>query len=305
MLNLFVEILTTVTLPIVALLGVGWALQPWLKLDVGSLSRLLVNLVLPCALLHFLTTAELPLREVWPTAWFTVIQFVVLTALGWGAAALFRLPQELRPVIGLTMSFANTGNFGIPVAQLAFQPDFLLHQTVIVSLHSIMIVLAGVLILAGRRGNLLESLQALVTSPMILAVVLGLVLKGFDAELPYVVAYPVEIVSGAYIALALFTLGAQLAGTRSSLSSGGVWLAVGLKMLLAPGLSWAALWALGLAPELSDLLVVATAAPVGLLLAIFCTEYKRAPDLAGTAVLATTAISPLSVTVWIMAVRLL
>lgn len=302
--HLFAEILITVTLPIVVLLGLGWLIQHRLALDVGSLSRLLVNVVLPCALFHFLTTAELPLGEVWPTVWFTVLQFPLFTALGWGIAALCRAPAEVRPVVGLAVAFANTGNFGIPVAQLAFQPDFLLHQTVIVSLHSIMIIPAGVLILAGQRGSLLESLKALAVSPMILAVVLGLILKGFEVELPYLVTHPVELISGAYIALALFTLGAQLADTRFSLTNGPVWLAVGLKMLLAPALTWALLWLAGIDPALGDLLVVAAAAPVGLLLALFCTEYKRTPELASAVVLVSTVLSPVTVTLWILAVRL-
>src|SRR5690606_2423073 len=120
-------------------MALGWFVQWRLKLDLGTLTRLLINVVLPCALLHFITTAELPLAEVWPTVWFTVLQFIVLTALGWGIARLCRLPAEIAPVVGLAAAFANTGNFGIPVAQLSFPPDYLLHQTVIVSLHSMMI----------------------------------------------------------------------------------------------------------------------------------------------------------------------
>lgn len=301
---LFAEILTTVTLPIIVLLALGWFVQWRLRLDLPSLTRLLVNVVLPFALLHFLTTAELPLAEVWPTVWFTVAQFIALTALGWGAAVLCRLPGEYGPVIGLATAFANTGNFGIPVAQLSFPADYLLHQTVIVSLHSMLIVPAGVLILAGQRGNLGDALKALLTSPMIIAVAAGLALKGFEVELPFILSHPVEIVAGAYMAIALFTLGAQLAETRVSFTSGAVWLTVALKMLLAPALTWAALLLTGIEAQLADLLVVATAAPVGILLAIFCTEYKRAPELASAAVLVSTVVSPLIVTGWILAVRL-
>lgn len=300
---LFAEILTTVTLPIIVLMALGWIIQWRLKLDLPTLTRLLVNVVLPCALLHFLTTADLPLAEVWPTVWFTILQFIALTALGWAIARLCRLPAEIAPVIGLATAFANTGNFGIPVAQLSFPPDYLLHQTVIVSLHSMMIVPAGVMILAGERGNLRDAFKALLKSPMIIAVVVGLVIRGLEIELPFVIAHPVEIVSGAYMAVALFTLGAQLAATKVRFASGAVWLTVFLKMLVAPAVTWVVLSFTGIEAELSDLLVVATAAPVGLLLAIFCAEYKRAPDLASAAVLISTVLSPLIVTGWILAAR--
>lgn len=302
--GLFAEILTTVTLPIIMLMALGWFVQTRLRFDLSTLTRLLVNVVLPCALLHFLTTAELPLVDIWPTFWFTLLQFALLMGIGWGAAALCRLPEDYRPVIGLAAAFANSGNFGIPVAQLAFPADFLLHQTVIVSLHSVLIVPAGVLILAGRRGGLGDAMKALLTSPMIIAVAAGLAIKALEVELPFVLAHPIKIVAGGYISIALFTLGAQLAETQFSLTQGAAWLAVGLKMLLAPALSWVLLWIAGIAPELTDLLVVAAAAPVGILLGIFCSEYKRAPELASAAILVSTVLSPFFVTGWILAVRL-
>lgn len=302
--NLFIEILTTVTLPIVVLMGLGWLVRKRLELNVRTLSRLLLNVILPCALFHFLTKAELPLAESWPTVWFTVLQFVFLTAVGWGIASLCRLPQDIRPVVAVAVAFANTGNFGLPVAQLAFPPDYLLHQTLIVSLHSVLIIPFGVMALASRNGGLLQSIRALIFSPMIIGVALGLLVKGFEISLPRIVTHPVELVAGAYIAIALFTLGAQLAETRFSLSHGPVWLVVALKLLLAPLLTWGAMYAFNFEPQLADLLVVASAAPVGLLLAIFCTDYDRAPDAAGAMVLVSTVLSPLTVTAWIVLMRL-
>jgi predicted permease len=301
--SLFAEILTTVTLPIVVLMALGWVIQHRLQLNVRTLSRLLVNVILPCALFHFLTNAELPLVDVWPTVWFTVLQFAVLSVVGWGIAAVCRVPPMLQPVVGVATAFANTGNFGLPVAQLAFPPDYLLHQTIIVSLHSILIVSFGVLVLAHQRGSLLQSIRALLVSPMILGVAAGILVKGFDVELPYLVTHPIKIISGAYICIALFTLGAQLAETRFSLRLGPVWLTVVLKMALAPALTWAMLRMTDIEAGLADLLVVAAAAPVGLLLAIFCTDYERAPDTAGAMVLITTVLSPVTVTAWIWILR--
>ena len=52
--ELFIEILTRVTLPIIALAALGFCLQSWLKLDVGTLTRLQVNVVMPAFLIHFL-----------------------------------------------------------------------------------------------------------------------------------------------------------------------------------------------------------------------------------------------------------
>ena len=302
--SLFVEILTTVTMPIVVLMALGSFIQRKLDLNVRTLSRLLVNVVLPCALFHFLTSARLPLAEAWPTVWFTILQFLVLVLIGWGAAALLRIQEDLRPVVGLAAAFANSGNFGLPVAQLAFPPDYLLHQTLVVSLHSILIIPYGVLLLARERGSIAQSIRTLLLSPMMLAVFAGLLVKALEVDLPILVVHPVELIAQAYIAIALFTLGAQLSDSRFSMPGLPVWLAVGLRMLIAPALTWAVLSVVGIEPQLLDVLVVAAAAPVGLLLAIFCTEYQRTPDAAGAMVLVSTILSPIVASAWIWLMRI-
>jgi predicted permease len=50
---------------------------------------------------------------------------------------------------------------------------------------------------------------------------------------------------------------------------------------------------------------VAAATPVGVLITIFAAEYKTEPEFISTAVVISTALSPLIVTAWIVATRLL
>lgn len=304
MFDLFFEILSEITLPIVALMVLGWLTQPRLKLDVATLTRFQIQIVLPGFLVHFLASADLPLAAVWPTAWFTVASFLFIALIGWLAAAGFRLKRGLWPIVGLAAAFPNSGNFGIPLAQLAFDPDYLLHQAVIVSLHTVIIAVAVVWSIDDRQTTVAGSLMSLLRSPMILAVMIGLALKGFDARLPAVVAEPLKLLGLAYAPLALFTLGAQLAGGGAAIHRGILALILGLRFLVAPGLSWALLLALGFADDLIDVLVVAAAAPVGVLLAIFCVEHRVHGETASAAVLASTVLSPIVVTAWLLLVRL-
>lgn len=302
--GLFVEILTQVTLPIVAVMALGWFTQPVLKFDVGTLTRLQVYVILPCFLIHFLSTAALPLTAVWPTAWFTVLSFLILAALGWLAAAALRLDRSLWPIIGLAAAFPNSGNFGIPIAQLAFPPDYLLHQAVIVSLHTVLIAISVVWFIDGRNGGTLGSLMALLRSPLIPAVIVGLLLKGFEVQLPTVLSEPLKLMGLAYVPLALFVLGAQLSGSTAPVCTRTMTLMLSLKFLLAPGLSWLLLIAFGFTHELTQVLVIAAAAPVGLLLAIFCVEHRVHANTASAAVLVSTVLSPFVVTAWLLLVRL-
>ena len=303
--DLFANILTEVTLPIVVIVAIGYVSQRYLALDVATLTRLQLNIILPAFFLHALSSASLPLTAVWPTVWFTILQFLVLFMVGWTVALTLGIEKGFRPIVGLATAFPNSGNFGIPVAELAFPADYLVHQAVIVSMHTLLIVAIGIPLLSGRSVNLRGLGELLFKTPMILAIALGLALRGLDLRLPRVLDVPAEVLGSAFTPIALFTLGAYLANARvKEISSGRLSLMLVLKLLLAPALTWAALLPLGFEPTLTALLVVASAAPIGVLLAMFATQYDREADIVSAAVFLSTALSPIAVTGWILLARL-
>ncbi len=305
--SLFLDILLKVTLPIVALVAIGMAVQPRLKFDVPGLNRLQVFVVLPCFLLHYLSSAKQPISALVPTIGFSLLQFLVLIVIGWLVAVIFRLGPSLRPVMALGTMYANIGFFGIPVVQLAFAPEYILHQSVMTSLISIVIVTVGVWMLApveAGAGPFARFRQAFET-PVIPAVAAGLLLRGFEVTLPPVVGLPVQMLGSIFTPLALFTLGCQLADSaRGELKLGPLTLMAVLKLMVAPAVTWGLAIAVGLPDDLTDLFVVAAAAPVGVLLAVFCAEFDREPRFMASAILVTTLLSPLVVTGWLLLVRM-
>ena len=302
-LPLFIEILTQITLPIIVLVVLGWGARLRLQLSVETLNKLLLNIILPCFFVHYLSTAKIPLAEVWPTAWFTVLQYLALFLIGWVIAGLVRVPRETRIIVAIAMAFPNTGNFGIPVAQLAFPADLLLHQAVIVSLQTVLIVLTSVLFIMPKNSDR-SAWGEVAKNPMIWGVIIGLALKAFGVQLPAIVAKPVELITGAYAALALFTLGAGLAGGRAHVETGALSIAVVLKLIVSPAVTWGLAFAFGFRGLDLEFLVVAAAAPVGILFAIFCLIYDFRPRLVAAMVFVATVLSPLSVSAWILIMRL-
>ncbi len=303
--SLFLEILTQVTLPIITLVALGWLLQPRLKLDVGSLNRLQVYVVMPAFLVHFLSSGKQPIAEVWPVVTFGVIQFLILIPLGWMLVVLFRMRRSLGPMMGLGTAYANVGFFGIPVTQLAFGSEYLLHQSVLTALMAVLVCTVGVWLLAPSGGSKLGKLKNVFETPLIPSVVLGLSLRGFEVELPVVVSQPLQFLGSIFTPLALYTLGAQVASAKAMrIEAGPQTLIMLLKFLVSPLLSWGICVAMGLPPDVTAVIVVAAATPVGVLITIFAAEYKTEPEFISTAVVISTALSPLFVTGWIIAMRL-
>ena len=77
-----------------------------------------------------------------------------------------------------------------------------------------------------------------------------------------------------------------------------------LKFLFAPAATWWICRTMGLPKDVTDVIVVATATPVGVLITIFAAEYKTEFEFISTAVVLSTLLSPIFVTAWILAVRL-
>ncbi|HEX7074697.1 MAG TPA: AEC family transporter [Hyphomicrobiaceae bacterium] len=303
--SLFIEILTQVTLPIITLVALGWLLQPRLKLDVGSLNRLQVYVVMPAFLVHFLSTGNQPLSVIWPVVYFSVVQFIILIPLGWLLVHLLRMRPSLGPMMGLGTAYANVGFFGIPVTQLAFGADYLIYQSVLTALMAILVCTVGVWLLAPAGGSRLVKLRNAFETPLIPSVILGIALRGLEVELPALVGQPLQFLGSIFTPLALYTLGAQVAAARAvNFEALPQTLMLLLKFVAAPALSWWICHAMGLPPDITAVMVVAAATPVGVLITIFAAEYKTESEFISTAVVLSTALSPLFVTAWILATRL-
>jgi malate permease and related proteins len=305
-LTLFIEILTKVTLPIIALVALGALLQGRLKLDIGTLNRLQVYVVMPCFLVHFLATGKQPLAVVWPVFFFGIVQFLFLIPLGWLTAIVFRQRPTLGPMMGLGTAYANVGFFGIPVTQLAFGADYLIYQSVMTALMSVLVCTVGVWLLApAGEGSGLARLKTAFETPLIPAVVLGLTLRGFQVDLPVVIGQPLQFLGSIFTPLALYTLGAQVVAAKIVKIE---WLPqllmLLLKFIVAPLLTWWVLGVMGFPRDVANVLIVAAATPVGVLITIFAAEYKNEPEFISTAVVLSTALSPLFVTGWIILTRI-
>lgn len=304
MLSLFVDILTKVTLPIIALIVIGYLLQGRLKLDVPTLNRIQVYVVMPAFLIHFLSAGKQPISVVWPVFYFGLVQFLFLIPLGWLLCLLLRQRSSLGPMMGLGTAYANVGFFGIPVTQLAFGPEYLIHQSVLTALMAILVCTVGVWMLAPPGGSRLGKLRIAFETPLIPSVAIGLLLRGFSVELPVVVSQPLQLLGSIFTPLALYTLGAQLASSKSlKIEIIPQSLMLLLKFLVAPLLTWWICSVMGLARDVTNVLVVAAATPVGVLITIFAAEYKTESEFISTAVVISTALSPLVVTAWVLATR--
>ncbi len=303
--DLFLDILMRVTLPIIALAALGFACQSRLKLDVGTLTRLQVNIVMPAFLIHHLSTGKQPLDIVAQVATLAVLQFLILIPLGWLLVIALRLRGSLGPIMGLGTAHANVGFYGIPVTQLAFGSEYLLHQSVLTAMMTILVCTIGVWLLSPQAGGLTGKLRAAFDTPLIPSVALGLLLRWQEVELPPIASQPLQLLGAIFTPLAIYTLGAQIAAAKSlRIEWSPQAIILVLKLLIAPLITLYLCRIMGVPGDVTAVMVVAAATPVGVLVTLFAAELKAEPEFIATATVITTALLPLTVTAWIIATQL-
>src|SRR5262245_47461130 len=153
-------------------------------------------------------------------------------------ARLIGLNRNQTGLMGLIALFSNSGNYGVPLIQLTFPEDYLPYQTAVLALHSVLIAPMALLAIERRGDNPPGIWKALFGTPLLPAVAIGYLLKGFEIELPQMSAIPLKLVSEAFTPMALLLLGVQLASIEGKVERPPVVLGVALRMILAPASAW-------------------------------------------------------------------
>jgi predicted permease len=303
-LQLFLEILTGITLPILTLVAIGYYVQKRFAFDVPTLTRMQVYVLLPAALLYIPTAARLPLGSAWPILWFTLLHFVFLFTIGWGAARALGMKGSVVTLTAFGALFSNSANFGLPLIELTFSEDHLLYQAVILSLHSVLITPFAILAFR-RTGEGQPGLLAMLLSFPLLpgAAGLGFLLKGLEVTLPLPLSLPLKLLSDAFTPMALLLLGVQLAAFGTEVERRPLGLHLVLRLFLAPASAWLFAYLFRFPPDLIAFFVISASVPAGILVAIFASEYNTRPELASMMVFTSTIVSALTVTLWVYAVR--
>jgi len=271
-----------------------------------ALTSFSFHLAIPAVV--FTTLAKLPLRE---------LPLVPLAAFAAGTVVIFALAylvariavkgeRRERVVAAMASSYVNAGNLGIPVGfyvlhNVSLSVAVVAFQTVIVTPF-----IVAALDLSANGWRRIARLPLRV--PVVSASLLGTLVAVVGLRLPDVVLRPLEILGGAAAPLALFALGMSLhmpGEKRPSLKRPELGMVTVAKLVLQPLVAYAAArWLFGL--HGADLVAVTIFAglPTAQNTFVYATQYNVPNGLSRDAVLVTSILSLLSLSVilWLLAV---
>ena len=195
----------------------------------------------------------------------------------------------------LSSSYVNAGNLGIAIAAYVVGDITVVVPTLLVQM--LVVQPAALIVLdriTGRGEGVGAAIHRLVTNPLTLSAVVGLVLAVTGWRLPAPVEAPLEMLAGAAIPLMLMSYGAALRLSppigRAG-HNGEVVVATVLKMAVMPVVAWLVGVSLGLDGRVLLGVVITAALPTAQNIFLHATRYRVGEDVARETILITTLAS--------------
>ena len=301
------------TLPFFALIGLGyWAGRTrfFSAEATAYLTKFVFYFALSAMLFRF--SANLSLAEVWDSRlvaaylWGTAFVYAIASLVGF----LRRLDVATNGIEAQCAVIGNTGFLGVPMLTLLLGPEaigpVLLALTVAMIIFSSLIV---ILITGPREGQLrLATLKivglGLLKNPMIVAITLGFLWSGFGIPIPVPLNEFLAILGGAATPGALFAIGASLASKSAERIEIAGWLTF-CKLVLHPlFVAFGALFLFGVDPYKAGVIIAAAALPVAGNVYMLAQHYGVAPQRVSAAILVSTTVSIVTVSLvvgWVSA----
>lgn len=297
--GLLLSIILEVILPIFILIGVGAFIHRKFKLNLGTLSRVITFIMLPAVAFTNMYESQISGKMLGAIISFWIIQCICLIGLVSILSKVAKFDKGLSSTFKNSIVLNNSGNFGLPISQLVFKGDpiGLSVQIIIMTLQNLLTYTYGLInSVSANAASLKDVLKEFMKIPVIYALLLGLGLNYFNVKIPFFLWNPIESITNAFLAIALITLGAQSAFLKLTKFTLPLVLSLAGRLIISPIIAFLIIHYLNLDGIIAQALFIASALPSSRNSAQFALEYGNHPEYAAQAVIMSTLLSSMTVT---------
>lgn len=304
------QALIDVILPVFLVIGFGYV-TVWrgLFLDehIDGLMKFTQNFAFPCLL--FSAISQLDLSATFDLS--LLLSFYTGSATGFfaglfGARFLFGRSWEDAVAIGFACLFANSLMLGISITERAYGPDALAANYAIVALHSPFCYGLGItaMEIARARGkSVTETTKTVVfamfRNALVLGITLGFVVNFSGLQVPSTAYVALDLIGRAGLPVALFGMGGVLFRYRPEGDLKVIAYVCAISLVLHPTITWTLGTLNGLQRDAFRSAVLTASMAPGINAYVFANMYGRARRVAASSVLIATALSILTIWLWL------
>jgi malate permease and related proteins len=296
-------IFTSDILPIFVIAGVGYLLARHAAVQVQTLSRVTFHALAPALVFNILTTSTLSGFEFGRMAAFHALVATSSAVMARLAAIPLRLDRASLSAFLLVVVCSNSGNYGLPVALLAFGREALAFASVYFVSSAIFSYTGGILLAASGRRSVAQALAGVVRVPAVYGAVAAALVLAFGLRVPDAVARPMALLSDAALPMMVLVLGMQLERATWPERPGLVAVVAALSLVATPLAAFGIAHLVGLQGPAFQAGVLQASMPTAVITTILALEFNVAPNFVTSVVCVTTLLSPITLTLLIAYLR--
>jgi hypothetical protein len=273
-------------IPVFMLIAAGFIFAHWKKINLASVTEIIVYLGTPSLVFSSLASKPLFAGDI-----FVLFSGIVMIFAGVGLLirVYFAIFSFKSRGFALPALFMNAGNMGIPLAFFAFGQAGMQRATLMFVMITFLQYSLGIYILNGR-GNWRESFRL----PLIYAAVAGLLVNLAQVKIPEILLQPVAMLGQATIPIMLISLGYRLHEVDTlqwGHALGGAMVRV-FGGFAAANIAVLAIGATGINRQV---LLLYGALPAAVINFVLTEKYRQDPALAASIVVISTLLSVLTI----------
>jgi len=211
-------------------------------------------------------------------------------------------------MLAMAASTYNCGNYGLPFALLAFPK----HKEVVAAIVPVIIMIQmllaftmGVMLFEKEGAGMRRFALSLAKVPVLYAIAASILIRYLHVEdrLPAFISQPSSYLADGLIAIALMTVGVQIARCPVSRRIGPLLAICLFRFVASPLLTIVLVWILRIQSPVSGILIAMSVLPTAVNVYIIAAQYHRDQELASQAVFWTTLLSAFTVPLLLAMVR--
>ncbi|MFC7062054.1 AEC family transporter [Halobacillus seohaensis] len=284
-----------VVLPVILVFFAGFVVQKFIRLEVKSISTVVVYILLPCLVFDTFYHAEFDNEYLMMLAFSVILLFSILLV-NKVVAKIANYHTSIESGLILSTAFMNAGNYGAPIVLFAFGEQGFVYSVSFMVIQQIVMNFFGVYYAAKGAAGVRLALTTVMKMPPTYAVIIALLAKLMSVPISENIMSSITLVGDATIPIVMILLGMQLANiTVKNLEWSKISYAATLRLVGSPLIAWGLTFVLPMSDLMANVLIISAAMPSAATTTMYAVQFDSRPDLVSSITLITTLLSVVTI----------
>ncbi|MCS7224799.1 MAG: AEC family transporter [Armatimonadetes bacterium] len=292
-----IEVFTYRILPILLVIGLGVLMGRLYYLDIGTLSKINLHVLVPALVFSRLIRVPLSGAELFWIAAAVILNSFLLCLLMFVMTLNLRKEPATRMAAVVGATWGNSGNFGLPVMELMFGSLGAGVQAVVHAVTNVLAFSFGFYLLGLSQRPSFESAKMVLHMPSLYAAGLAIAFRAVNFLPPSPIMISIDYLAGGLIPIALLILGLQLSQEHTLPHIYHLTVATLVRLILGPAVMAGIVLFLPISRQISPILIVGAGVPAAVNSVALAIEAGSDAAFCAALVMTTTLLAPLTIAI--------